>query len=101
MPHQFDRATPAVRVLLRRDAFDDPDRLFELEHDGFRCLAYIDDGQCKPVSRNRNVFKRFELLQKGLGQTFKVEKAILDRELILCVNNLADSSSTGPNFILD
>jgi len=27
-------------------AFNDPDWLFELKHDGFRSLAYIEDGKC-------------------------------------------------------
>jgi bifunctional non-homologous end joining protein LigD len=34
--------------------FDNPDYIFELKHDGFRAIAYIDDGKCKLVSRNAN-----------------------------------------------
>jgi bifunctional non-homologous end joining protein LigD len=38
-------------------AFDDPDYVFELKHDGFRAIAYIEAGECKLVSRNLNHFK--------------------------------------------
>jgi len=33
-----------TKLVLRRDPFDSPDWLFELKHDGFRCLAYVPDG---------------------------------------------------------
>jgi bifunctional non-homologous end joining protein LigD len=36
----------------RAEAFDDPDWLFELKHDGFRALAFIDAGRCRLISRN-------------------------------------------------
>jgi ATP-dependent DNA ligase len=32
-----------MRLRLVKDAFDDPDFIFELKHDGFRALAYIED----------------------------------------------------------
>jgi ATP-dependent DNA ligase len=35
-------------------AFNDPEYIFELKHDGFRALAYIQNGECKLVSRHRN-----------------------------------------------
>jgi hypothetical protein len=34
-------------------AFDDPDWLFELKHDGFRSLAYVENGRCRRVSGHR------------------------------------------------
>jgi len=39
----------------RSQAFDDPDWIFELKHDGFRALAYV-EGKCELVSRRRSVF---------------------------------------------
>ena len=33
--------------------FNDPEYIFELKHDGFRALAYIDTGECKLVSLRR------------------------------------------------
>ena len=39
--------------------FDHPDWLFELKHDGYRAVVYIDNGKCELVSRKQNVYKRF------------------------------------------
>jgi bifunctional non-homologous end joining protein LigD len=36
--------------------------IFELKYDGFRALAFIDDGTCRLVSRNGNRFKSFSTL---------------------------------------
>jgi hypothetical protein len=41
----------------RREPFSHPDWLFELKHDGFRALAFIQNGNCQLVSRNGNEFK--------------------------------------------
>jgi bifunctional non-homologous end joining protein LigD len=38
--------------------FDDPDYIFELKHDGFRALAYVEEGKCRLVSRNSNLLNR-------------------------------------------
>ncbi len=39
--------------------FDDPDFLYEVEFDGFRALAYVQDGHCELVSRKGHVYRRF------------------------------------------
>jgi hypothetical protein len=36
-------------------AFDDPDYVFELKHDGFRAIVYIENGECRLVSRNLDI----------------------------------------------
>jgi bifunctional non-homologous end joining protein LigD len=74
-----------TKLALRKQPFDSPDWLFELKHDGFRCLVYVADGECKLVSRNRNVFKTFKRLQDAIPQTLKVRDCILDGELI-CIH---------------
>ena len=61
--------------------FDDPDYIFELKHDGFRALAYIEGDECKLVSRNSNQFKSFDSLKKSLDK-FPVRNAILDGEIV-------------------
>ncbi len=61
--------------------FDDPEYIFELKHDGFRALAYIDVGECKLVSRNLNHFKSFESLKKSLNK-LPVQNTILDGEIV-------------------
>ena len=56
--------------------FNDPDYIFELKHDGFRALAYIEDRECKLVSRNANQFKSFESLRKSPRQAKSSERDI-------------------------
>ncbi len=62
-------------------AFDDADFLFELRHDGFRCLVYIAEGRCDLVSRNTNYQQRFDSLKAALAK-LKAKTAILDGELV-------------------
>jgi bifunctional non-homologous end joining protein LigD len=65
--------------------FDKADYIFELKHDGFRAIAYIEDGKCKLVSRNANHFKFFPLSQ-ALAK-LDVDDAILDGEVICLDSN--------------
>ncbi|MGO9844045.1 MAG: hypothetical protein ACLPZF_23055 [Candidatus Acidiferrales bacterium] len=64
--------------------FNDPDYIFELKHDGFRALTYIEEGQCKLISRNSNLLKSFQALKESLGK-LRVQNAILDGEII-CID---------------
>jgi bifunctional non-homologous end joining protein LigD len=70
-----------AKLTLVRQPFDHPDFLFELKHDGFRALAYISDGKCELVSRNRNSYKSFPALREHLAG-MKVRNAVLDGELV-------------------
>jgi bifunctional non-homologous end joining protein LigD len=72
--------TPA-KLARSLEPFNDPDWLFELKHDGFRSLAYIEDGQCRLVSRHRNVYKSFETLRNALAG-LRAKSAILDDEIV-------------------
>jgi bifunctional non-homologous end joining protein LigD len=69
----------------RAEAFTHPDWLFELKYDGFRALAYIEDGTCRLVSRNGNTFKSFETLTLGLAKALRTRSAVLDGEIV-CLN---------------
>jgi bifunctional non-homologous end joining protein LigD len=72
-----------MRLRLVREPFDHPDYIFELKHDGFRAIAYLQNGESKLVSRNqRNL--GFEALKRSLAK-LPVENAILDGEVI-CVD---------------
>jgi bifunctional non-homologous end joining protein LigD len=62
-------------------AFDHPDFVFELKHDGFRCLAYIADGRCSLVSPRTNYYQRFDSLKTALTK-LKAKTSILDGELV-------------------
>jgi bifunctional non-homologous end joining protein LigD len=66
--------------------FNDPDYIFELKHDGFRPLAYVEEGACKLVSRNANQFKSFQSLKECLGK-LRVQNAILDGEVVCLDGN--------------
>jgi len=66
--------------------FDDPNYLFELKHDGFRAIAYIENGTCRLVSRNSNQFKSFGSLRESLAK-MPVQNAILDGEVVCLDSN--------------
>ncbi len=70
-----------LRLGRRASAFNHPDWLFELKWDGFRSLAYIENGTCRLFSRKRNTFKSFPGLNTALAQ-LGVEDAILDVEIV-------------------
>jgi len=40
-----------MELRLIRDAFDHADYVFELRHDGFRGIAYIEGGECRLVAQ--------------------------------------------------
>ena len=70
-----------MRLSRAKEPFDSRDFIFEVKIDGFRCLAYIDNGDCKLVSRNGHVFRGFAELCGAVARSLKVKNAILDGEL--------------------
>jgi bifunctional non-homologous end joining protein LigD len=76
---------PAIRpmTLVRLgEPFSDPDWLFEVKHDGFRALCYIEDGAVKLVSRRGHVYKGFRVLCESIAADLRVKEAILDGEIV-------------------
>ena len=63
------------------EPFDDPDWLFELKYDGFRAMAYIQNGSCRLVSRKGNAYESFETLRLQLGTLG--HSAVIDGEISL------------------
>ena len=63
----------AASPVLRRDPFDHADYLFELKHDGFRALAYVDREGTRLVSRRRNVYRSFPRLCGAIRGELKCE----------------------------
>ena len=49
---------------------------------GFRALAYVEDGVCRLVSRNGNVFKSFSHLAASLPNELRAGAAVLDGEIV-------------------
>jgi len=52
-----------MRLRLVREPFDHPDYIFELKHDGFRAVVYLQARECKVISRNQRDLG-FESLKK-------------------------------------
>src|SRR5215831_17294777 len=75
-----------MRLSRGPDPFDSTDYIFELKIDGFRSLAYIENGQCDLVSRNGNRFRNFRDLAEWIGENLRVESAVIDGE-IACVDD--------------
>src|SRR5580765_8495660 len=69
-----------MELRLVGDAFDHADYVFELKHDGFRGLAYIERGECRLVSRRWRGLK-FPSLAAALAR-IPAESAILDGEIV-------------------
>jgi bifunctional non-homologous end joining protein LigD len=69
-----------MRLKLVKQPFDSPDYIFELKHDGWRAIAYIQKNECKLISRNNNGL-RFRTLAQNLGN-MKVDSAIIDGEIV-------------------
>jgi bifunctional non-homologous end joining protein LigD len=64
------------------EAFDSPEWLFEIKWDGYRAVAFIEDGEVRLVSRNQNdLTARFSELQ-DLPKSVKAHTAILDGEVV-------------------
>ena len=64
------------------EPFDGPDWLFEIKWDGYRAVAFIDNGKVRLVSRNQNeLTPRYPEL-KDLPEFIKAKSAILDGEVV-------------------
>jgi bifunctional non-homologous end joining protein LigD len=74
-----------MRLSRRAEPFDSDDFIYELKIDGFRALAYIQNGRGELISRNGNTFRGFAELAGWIAQHLKVESAVLDGE-IACVD---------------
>jgi len=58
--------------------FSHPDWIYEIKWDGFRSLAYLEDGHCRLISRNGNEFKSFPALSLALPRECGAQDAVLD-----------------------
>ena len=66
----------------RPEPFSHPDWLFDVKWDGFLCLAYIEHGRCRLVSRNGNEFKSFPAPNGALPLECRAKRAVLDGEIV-------------------
>lgn len=72
-----------IAPVRRPEPFDDPEWLFDLKYDGFRALAYLEQGRCWLISRNGNPMHRFADLGDRIAAALDVGDAILDGEIIV------------------
>jgi ATP-dependent DNA ligase len=63
----FPKISPIIPER-RPGIFEYPDWLYELKHEGFRTLAYLDQRGCRLVSRNGNEMKRFDDVCVAMGK---------------------------------
>jgi bifunctional non-homologous end joining protein LigD len=64
------------------EPFDGAEWLFEIKWDGYRAIAFIEDGKLRLVSRNQNdLTPRYPEL-KDLAKSVKAKTAILDGEVV-------------------
>jgi len=86
LPGAEQRSMPTVihpmLAISTAKAFDNPDWLFEVKWDGYRAIAFIEDGRVRLVSRSQNdLTAQFPELG-SLPQFVKAERAILDGEIV-------------------
>ena len=62
-------------------AFDNPDWLFEIKWDGYRAVAFIEDGRVRLMSRTQNDLTAQFSEFGSLPRFVKAERAILDGEI--------------------
>ena len=64
------------------EPFDGPDWLFEIKWDGYRAVAFIENGKVRLVSRNQNELTARYPELKDLAKSVKAKTAILDGEVV-------------------
>jgi len=64
------------------EPFDGPDWLFEIKWDGYRAVAFIENGKARLVSRNQNELTARYPELKDLAKSVKAKTAILDGEVV-------------------
>jgi len=62
--------------------FDDDEWLFEIKWDGYRAVAFLQDGKVRLVSRNQNDLTAEYPELKGLAPHVRARTAILDGEIV-------------------
>jgi len=55
--------------------------VYEIKMDGWRCLAYVESGVCRLISRKQNQFKSFSPLATSVAK-LKVQNAIIDGDVV-------------------
>jgi bifunctional non-homologous end joining protein LigD len=83
---------PLVRL---PEVFDHPDWLFELKHDGFRALAYVEGHVCRLVSRRGHEFRKWDVLCVEIAHSVRTMHAVLDGKIV-CLDDREGRSQFYP-----
>ena len=71
-----------MALFRRPQPFSHPDWVFEIKHDGFRGLAYVEGDHARLLSRRGNGYKSFGELSSWIARHLNVEDAVLDGEIV-------------------
>lgn len=71
-----------MRLLRIPEALSNPDFTWEIKFDGFRALAFIENGRCTLVSRYGHTFKSWRSLCEELTRAVRCRSAVLDGEIV-------------------
>jgi len=64
------------------EPFDGPDWLFEIKWDGYRAVAFVENGKVRLVSRNQNELTHRYPELKDIAKSVRAKTAILDGEVV-------------------
>jgi bifunctional non-homologous end joining protein LigD len=70
-----------MALFRRPEPFDHSDWVYEIKHDGFRGLAYVEDEHVRLLSRRGNQYKSFAELGGWMGRNVDVKSAVIDGEI--------------------
>src|SRR6266496_3387600 len=86
LPDGKRKAMPSVihpmLAVSSEEPFDDPKWLFEIKWDGYRAVAFIEEGKLRLVSRTQNDLTAQFAELKDLPKFVKARNAILDGEIV-------------------
>lgn len=83
------RGASPMLIAQQRETFDNPDWIYELKLDGFRCLAYTDKEKVDfRNKRNMQVLSKFPELKEVFRNVR--ERCILDGEIVVLVDGVPD-----------
>jgi bifunctional non-homologous end joining protein LigD len=77
----FSKFSPIIPVR-HPDIFGSSDWVYEIKYDGFRALAYLDEGRCRFGRRKGNEMKKFDYLSTAIRKELKIKNALFDGEIV-------------------
>jgi len=77
----YQQFLPPANPTRLKSAFDHPKFVYELKHDGFRSIAFLDGSACLLISRKGHVYHGFDPLRRRLAQLAR--PMVLDGEIVV------------------